>query len=230
MQNNCIPVHIAKLIKGRGSRRPISNWSRIQIENWYPHHLQVALPLRGSQAVSSFNLQGEQFHWSNQVKHGKTTTFRRSSWHCTQWTAASTWWCGPRPRLGWVEMAVGLPEGPSYPGHSPSIFRYAAPWTTAERQHAASTKSVACFHFFFSPALLLPFFVSSFFSSWLAVTFTQPWPHLSLLCVRWKCDLAGQICAMLHLLQMGPSKVLTTFSLRIPSSGHLSLVELPPLP
>ena len=30
-------------------------------------------------------------------------------------------------RLGWVEMAVGLPEGPSYPGHSPSFFRYAAP-------------------------------------------------------------------------------------------------------
>ena len=44
-----------------------------------------------------------------------------------QSTAASTWWCGPRPRLGWVEMAVGLPEGPSYPGHSPSFFRYAAP-------------------------------------------------------------------------------------------------------
>ena len=37
--------------------------------------------------------------------------------------AASTWWCGPRIRLGWVEMAVGLPEGPSYsrapPSHKP---------------------------------------------------------------------------------------------------------------
>ena len=44
-----------------------------------------------------------------------------------QSTAASTWWCGPRPRLGWVEMAVGLPEGFSYPGHSPTFFRYAAP-------------------------------------------------------------------------------------------------------
>ena len=32
------------------------------------------------------------------------------------------WWCSPRPCLGWVEMAVGLPEGPSYPGHSPFIF------------------------------------------------------------------------------------------------------------
>ena len=71
-----------------------------------------------------------------------------------QSTTASTWWCGPRPRLGWVEMAVGLPEGPSYPGHSPTFFRYAAPWTTAEGQHTASTKSVACFHFFLSPALL----------------------------------------------------------------------------
>ena len=37
-------------------------------------------------------------------------------------TAASTWWCGPRPCLGWVEMAVGLPEGPSYLGHCPSLF------------------------------------------------------------------------------------------------------------
>ena len=44
-----------------------------------------------------------------------------------QSTAASTWWCGPRPRLGWVEMSVGLPEGPRYPRHSPLFFRYAAP-------------------------------------------------------------------------------------------------------
>ena len=44
-----------------------------------------------------------------------------------QSTAASTWWCGPRPRLGWVEMAVGLPEGPSYPGHSPFIFSLCCP-------------------------------------------------------------------------------------------------------
>ena len=41
--------------------------------------------------------------------------------------AASTWWCSPQPRLGWVEMAVGFPKGPSYPRHSPSLFRYAAP-------------------------------------------------------------------------------------------------------
>ena len=54
--------------------------------------------------------------------------------------------------------------------------------------------------------------------------------HLSLLCVRWKCDLAGQVSAMLHLLQMGPSKVLTTFPLQSQSSRQLSLLELPPLP
>ena len=60
-----------------------------------------------------------------------------------QSTAVSTWWCGPRPRLNWVEMAVGLPEGPSYSEHSPSFFRY----TTAEEQHTASSKSVACFLF-----------------------------------------------------------------------------------
>ena len=39
-----------------------------------------------------------------------------------QSTAASTWWCSPQPCLGWVEMAVRLPEGCSYPGHSPSFF------------------------------------------------------------------------------------------------------------
>ena len=34
-------------------------------------------------------------------------------------TTASTWWCGRRPRLGWVEMAVGLHEDSSKPGSSP---------------------------------------------------------------------------------------------------------------
>ena len=35
-----------------------------------------------------------------------------------QSTTASKWWCGPRPHLGWVEMAVGLPVATSYPRHS----------------------------------------------------------------------------------------------------------------
>ena len=50
-----------------------------------------------------------------------------------QSTAASTWWCGPRPRLGWVEMAVGFPEGPSYPGHSPFIFSLCCPLNDRRR-------------------------------------------------------------------------------------------------
>ena len=37
-------------------------------------------------------------------------------------------------------MAVGLPEGPSYPGHSPSFFRSATHRMTAEGQHTASLK------------------------------------------------------------------------------------------
>ena len=56
---------------------------------------------------------------------------RRTFLH--QSTAASTWWCGPRPRLGWVEMAVGLPEGPSYPGHSPFIFSLCCPLNDRRR-------------------------------------------------------------------------------------------------
>ena len=76
---------------------------------------------------------------------------RRNKLH--QSTATSTWWCGPPTRLGWVKMAVELPEGPSYPGHSPSFSRYAAPWMAAEGQHTASLKSVACFLFLF----FLPF-------------------------------------------------------------------------
>ena len=71
-----------------------------------------------------------------------------------QSTAASTWWCGPRPRLGCIEMAVGLLEGPSYPRYSPLFFHYAAPRTTAVGQHTASLKSVACFLFLSSSAHL----------------------------------------------------------------------------
>ena len=49
-----------------------------------------------------------------------------------------------------------------------------------------------------------------------------------MLSVHWKCDLAGQVSAMLYLLHMGPSKVLTTFPLQIQNSYQLSLLELPP--
>ena len=42
--------------------------------------------------------------------------------------------------------------------------------------------------------------------------------------VTWR----GQVSAMLHLLPMGPFKVLKTFPLQIQSSWQLSLLELPP--
>ena len=151
---------------------------------------------------------------------GPQTLFWAISIELHQSTAASTWWCGPRPRLGWVEMAVDLPEGPSYPGYFPSFFRYVAPRTTAEGQHTASSKSVACFSLFSCPSS------SSLVDE--RQRSSEPWPHLFLLSVRWKCDLAGQVSAMLCLLQIAPPKVLTTFPLQIQSSWQLSLLELLP--
>ena len=56
-------------------------------------------------------------------------TCKASKIELHQSTAASTWWCGLQPCLGWVKIAVGLLDGPSYPGHSPTtqtIFRRAA--------------------------------------------------------------------------------------------------------
>ena len=44
---------------------------------------------------------------------------------------------------------------------------------------------------------------------------SQPWSHLSLLSVCSKCGLAGQVSAILHLLQMGTSKMLTSLPLQI---------------
>ena len=74
-----------------------------------------------------------------------------------QSTTASTWWCGPQPRLGWVEMAVGLPEGPSYPGHSPLFFRYATPLNDRRRaSHSIFKIGRLFFLFLFScPSLAL---------------------------------------------------------------------------
>ena len=69
-------------------------------------------------------------------------------------TAASTWWCGPRPRLGWVEMAVGLPEGPSYPGHSPTFFFAMLP---PERPQEGSTQHLQIRSPVFTFSSLLPY-------------------------------------------------------------------------
>ena len=70
-----------------------------------------------------------------------------------QSTAASTWWCGPRPRLGWVEMAVGLPKGPSYPGHSPTSFAMLPP----ERPQEGSTQHLQIWSPVFTFSSLLPY-------------------------------------------------------------------------
>ena len=72
-------------------------------------------------------------------------------------TAASTWWCGPLPRLGWVEMAVGLPEGPNYPGHSPSFFLLCCPLNDRRRAaHSLFKIGRPCSPFLFScPTLAL---------------------------------------------------------------------------
>ena len=130
-----------------------------------------------------------------------------------QSTAASTWWCGPRPRLGWVEMAVGLPEGPSYPGHSPFIFSLCCPLNDRRRAAHSIFKIGRLFSLFLlsCPTLALLRLLILLLLLMSGNVHPNPWPHLSLLCVRWKCDLAGQVSAMLHLLQMGSSKVLTTF-------------------
>ena len=78
---------------------------------------------------------------------------RSSFFFLHQSTVPSTWWCGPRPRLGWVEMAVGLPEGPSYPGHSSFIFSLCC--SLNDRRRAAH--SIFEIGRLFSLFLLLPY-------------------------------------------------------------------------
>ena len=73
--------------------------------------------------------------------------------------AASTWWCGPQPRLGWVKIAVGLSEGPIYPGHSPHTNHFFACSPLNDRRRVARSLFKIGLS---SPAFLLP--VSSFFS------------------------------------------------------------------
>ena len=57
-------------------------------------------------------------------------------------------------RLGWVEMAVGLSEGPSYPGHSLSVRSgFGVFFQTANRLHplgfcvSSSEKLMSFMHF-----------------------------------------------------------------------------------
>ena len=68
-----------------------------------------------------------------------------------QSSVASTWWCGPQPRLVWVEMAVGLLEGLSYPGHSPHKSFFCRDWKGSTQ----SFKSVDCYFSSLSRLLIL---------------------------------------------------------------------------
>ena len=74
-----------------------------------------------------------------QAKREVAKARKRHTRNCTlhQSTATSTWWCGPPFSLGWVEMAVGLPEGPSYPGHSPCTTIFSPCCPLNDRRRAA---------------------------------------------------------------------------------------------
>ena len=91
-------------------------------------------------------------------------------------------------------MAVGLPKGPSYPGHSPSFFAVLPP----ERPQKGSTQLLRNRSPVFSFSFFLPFShpSSSPHSSPLdeGQRLSQPWPHLSLLCLLWKCNLQYRTC------------------------------------
>ena len=79
-----------------------------------------------------------------------------------QSTAASRWWYGPRPHLGWVEMAVGLPKGPSYPRHSPqTIFLRCCPLNDCRRAAHSFSKidRLSSFSYLFHARLCLLIFL-----------------------------------------------------------------------
>ena len=64
-------------------------------------------------------------------------------------------WAGSK----WLLAFLRVPVTPGTPLH----FFAMLPPERPQEGSTASTKSLACFHFFLSSALLLPFFVSSFF-------------------------------------------------------------------
>ena len=73
---------------------------------------------------------------------------RSSALH--QSAAASTWSCGTRPRLGWVKMVVGLPEGPSYCRQSPHpiISSLCCPLNNSKRAGLSHSK-IGCLSLLF---------------------------------------------------------------------------------
>ena len=103
-----------------------------------------------------------------------------------QSTAASTWWCCLRPRFGWVEMAVGLPDGSSYPGTplTQTIFLPCCPLN--DRRAARCFIKIGRL----PSAFLLTFSSHSSALDERQCSF-QPWSNLSLFSVCWKSDLSG---------------------------------------
>ena len=83
-----------------------------------------------------------------------TRLSRRSTLHCTNQQPPHRGGAVPDPVWVGSKWLLAFPRVPVTPGTLHSFFRYATPRTTAVRQHTASLKSVACFHFLFSPALL----------------------------------------------------------------------------
>ena len=142
-----------------------------------------------------------------------------------QSTAASTWWCEPQPRLGWVKWLWAFPRVPVTPGTPLHFFAMLPPERMQTAAHSFFKIGRLFSPFLFSCPSSSPHFSPSLDER---KRLSQPWFHLFLLCVRWKCDLVGQVSAMMHMLQMGPSKVLTAFPLQIQSSWQLSILELPP--
>ena len=63
-----------------------------------------------------------------------------------QSTAVSAWWCGPRARLSWIEMAVGLPEvHPRHSSHTNHLFAVLPSERSQKGSTQASLKSADCF-------------------------------------------------------------------------------------
>ena len=78
---------------------------------------------RAAQRVRSWTVQNQMRGVTGRVSAGaEGRIFDSANPLLHQSTAASTCWRGPRPRLGWVKRTVGLPESPSYSGHSPHTF------------------------------------------------------------------------------------------------------------
>ena len=135
---------------------------------------------------------------------------------------------GAVPDPVWVGRNGCWPSrGSELPRALPFIFSLCCPLNDRRRAALSFFKIGCLFSLFLFSCSTLALLCLLVFLLLLMSGNVQPWPHFSLLCVRWKCDLAGQVSAVLHLLQISPFKVLTTFPLQIQSSRQLSLLELP---